>query len=194
VQVCPTGIDIRKGLQYECIACAACIDACNGVMDRMGYPRDLIRYSTQHAMEGHRTRILRPRILIYGTLLTLLCVGFFAALLARTPVELHSIRDRNALYREARPGFIENVYLLRVINKDESPHSYTIEVSGLPTIALETDPAVIDVAAGDVATVPARVLIEDGAVASGGHDIEFSLRANDVPDLATTETSRFISP
>jgi len=194
VQVCPTGIDIRKGLQYECIACAACIDACNGVMDRMGYAPGLIRYSTQHAMEGSRTHLLRPRILVYGTLLVLLCLGFLAALYARTPVELDIIRDRNALYRESRPGFIENVYLLRVINKDESPHAYTIEVAGLPTIALETDPPDIEVGAGDVATVAARVLIEDGAAASGGHDIDFSLRASDAPDLATTETSRFISP
>jgi len=194
VQVCPTGIDIRKGLQYECIACAACIDACDGVMEKMSYPPGLIRYSTQHAMEGHKTRVLRPRILIYGTLLALLCIGFLAALLARTPVELDIIRDRNALYRVSRPGYIENVYLLRVINKDERAHTYDISVAGLPTIALETDPAEIAVAGGDVATIAARVLIEDGAVASGGHDIEFSLSARDTAELATTESSRFISP
>jgi len=75
VQVCPTGIDIRKGLQYECIACAACIDACDGVMDKMQYPRGLIRYSTQHAIEGHTTRVLRPRVIVYATLLTVLCGG-----------------------------------------------------------------------------------------------------------------------
>jgi cytochrome c oxidase accessory protein FixG len=194
VQVCPTGIDIRKGLQYECIACAACIDACDSVMDRMSYPRGLIRYSTQHAMEGGTTRIFRPRILIYGTLLAALCIAFGAALLMRTPVELDIIRDRNALYREARPGFIENVYLLRVINKDESAHVYEITVDGLPTITLETDPAVIEVPGGAVATVAARVLIEDGAVPGGGHDVEFALVAADVPALATRETGRFISP
>ena len=194
VQVCPTGIDIRKGLQYECIACAACIDACNGIMDRMNYPRDLIRYSTQQAMEGKRTRILRPRILIYGAILTVLSAGFVAALATRVPVELDVIRDRNALYREARPGFVENVYLLRVINKDESPHTYEISVGGLPTISLETDPARVRVPGGEVATIAARVEIEDGAVASGGHDIEFRLVAADSPAIATAETGRFISP
>jgi cytochrome c oxidase accessory protein FixG len=194
VQVCPTGIDIRKGLQYECIACAACIDACDGVMDKMNYPRGLIRYSTQHAMEGDGTRIFRPRILVYGTLLAGLCVAFVVALLTRIPVELDIIRDRNALYRDSRPGYIENVYMLRVINKDERPHAYEITVAGLPTATLETDPAAIEVAAGEVATIAARVSIEDGAVASGGHDVEFSLQASDVPDLATTETNRFISP
>jgi len=194
VQACPTGIDIRKGLQYECIACAACIDACDSVMDKVGYPRGLIRYSTQRAMDGGKTHVLRPRIFIYGTLLGLLCIGFLVALFTRTPVELDIIRDRNALYRLSRPGYVENVYLLRVINKDELPHTYEIDVAGLPTIMLETDPAEITVPASEVATAAARVLIEDGAAASGGHDIEFSLRASDAPELATTETSRFISP
>lgn len=194
VQVCPTGIDIRKGLQYECIACAACVDACDSVMDRMNYPRGLIRYSTQHAMEGKGSRVIRPRILVYGALLSALCISFFVALFTRIPVELDVIRDRNALYREARPGFVENVYMLRVINKDDAAHIYEIEVDGLPTITLETDPELIEVAGGEVATIAARVEIEDGAVASGGHDIEFSLTAVDSPALATTETNRFISP
>ncbi|MDH3420688.1 MAG: cytochrome c oxidase accessory protein CcoG [Gammaproteobacteria bacterium] len=194
VQVCPTGIDIRKGLQYECIACAACIDACDSVMDKMNYPRGLIRYSTQHAMEGVATRVLRPRVLVYGTFLAALCAAFVFALFTRVPLELDIIRDRNALYRDARPGYIENVYMLRVINKDEQPHAYEITVAGLPTVTLETDPAVIEVAAGEIATIAARVSVEDGAVASGGHDVEFSLQASDVPDLATTETNRFISP
>jgi len=194
VQVCPTGIDIRKGLQYECIACAACIDACNSVMDRMNYPRNLIRYSTQHAMDGGKTKVLRPRIFVYGFLLTALCAGFFIALFARVPVELDVIRDRNALYREARPGYVENVYMLRVINKDDAPHTYEIGIEGLPTIGIETDPASIEVGAGEVATVAARVEIEDGVAASGGHDIEFSLAAIDEPELATNETSRFIAP
>jgi len=194
VQVCPTGIDIRKGLQYECIACAACIDACDGVMDRMNYPRGLIRYSTQHAMEGQHSRVLRPRMLVYGTLLAALCVSFGIALFMRTPIELDVIRDRNALYREGRPGFIENVYRLRVINKSDAAHVYEIGIDGLPTISLETEPERIEVPAGEVATITARVEIEDGAAASGGHDIEFSLTALESPGLATTQTSRFISP
>ena len=213
MQVCPTGIDIRKGLQYECIACAACVDACNSVMDRMQYPRGLIRYSTQHAMEGKGTHVIRPRMLVYGTLLSLLVVGFFVALFSRVPVELDVIRDRNALYREARPGYVENVYMLRVINKDDAAHVYTVDVSGLPTVTVETDPDRIEVGAGEVATVAARVeiedgvvagsdltimldtvIVEDGAVTSGGHDVEFSLKASDAPEVATTETGRFIAP
>src|SRR5438093_9415735 len=72
VQVCPTGIDIRKGLQYECIGCAACIDACDGVMDKVGKPRGLIRYATEHGLAAglttaqERKRVLRPRVLGYA--------------------------------------------------------------------------------------------------------------------------------
>jgi cytochrome c oxidase accessory protein FixG len=194
VQVCPTGIDIRKGLQYECIACAACIDACDSVMDKMNYPRGLVKYTTQQALDGKPTRVLRPRIIVYGTLLALLCGGFVAALMLRTPLELDVIRDRNALYRESRPGYIENVYTLRIINKDEAPHSYSLNVDGLPTLALETDPPVIDVAAGNVYTVAARVLVEDGAVPSGGHDISFTLSAQDGSALQRTERARFFTP
>jgi len=74
VQVCPTGIDIRNGLQYECIACGACIDGCNEVMDKLGYEHGLIRYTTQNAIDGKASRVVRPRIVVYGTLLALLGV------------------------------------------------------------------------------------------------------------------------
>jgi cytochrome c oxidase accessory protein FixG len=194
VQVCPTGIDIREGLQYECIACAACVDACNGVMDKMGYARGLIRYSTQNAMEGRRAHILRPRIIVYGVLLAVLVAGFGAALWLRTPIGLDVIRDRNALYRESRPGYIENVYTLKVLNKDTSAHLYRLEVQGLPTLELETEPAEITVPEGGILNVAARVLIEDGAAAPGGHDITFELEAEDDPALATRSAARFFTP
>jgi cytochrome c oxidase accessory protein FixG len=194
VQVCPTGIDIRNGLQYECIACAACIDACDGVMDKMRTPRGLIRYSTQHAMDGRATRIARPRMLVYAGILALLGAGFVTALLLRTPLELDVIRDRNALYREARPGYIENVYTLRIINKDDAAHEYTLSATGLPTLAIETDPALIEVGPHEILTVTARALVEDGVAGGGGHTIEFTLAANDDAALRTTESGRMFTP
>jgi cytochrome c oxidase accessory protein FixG len=194
VQVCPTGIDIRKGLQYECIACAACIDACDGVMDKMKSPRGLIRYATQHSIEGSKTHILRPRVIIYAALLGTLAVAFLAVLFLRTPLELDVIRDRNALYRESRPGIIENVYTLRIINKDAAPHTFDLTVAGLPTVQRELDVPSLDVPPQEIRTVAARVLIEDGAVQSGGHDVEFTLTATDDPRITTTERGRFFSP
>ena len=110
VQVCPTGIDIRKGLQYECIACAACIDACDDVMDKMGSPRGLIRYTTEHAMHGKTTHVLRPRMVVYAALLLVGTGTLLYSLITRTPLILDVIRDRNALYREVRGDWIENAY------------------------------------------------------------------------------------
>jgi polyferredoxin len=192
--IASTGIDIRKGLQYECIACAACIDACDGVMDKLRSPRGLIRYATQHSIEGGKTRTARPRILVYAAILATLCVAFVVALLARTPVELDVIRDRNALYRESRPGFVENVYTLRIINKSDAGRVFTLRAAGVPTLEIETDPAHIAVGAGEVATVAARALVEDGAAASGGHTIEFTATATDDSRVTTTERGRLFLP
>ncbi len=116
VQVCPTGIDIRKGLQYECIGCAACIDACDTVMDKMGTPRGLIRYSTQNAMEkgwGSSEmwgRVTRPRVLIYTGILVLVVGAFVTSLYSRPPFRVDIVRDRGALARVVDDGYIENVY------------------------------------------------------------------------------------
>src|SRR5690606_14889806 len=94
VQVCPTGIDIRKGLQYECIGCAACIDGCNQVMDKMGSARGLIRYSTENAVSGKytdtaiRRHVLRPRVLVYSALLGIIVIAFFGGLLLRSPLKV----------------------------------------------------------------------------------------------------------
>src|SRR5688572_1923078 len=97
VQVCPTGIDIRNGLQYECIACGACVDACDEVMDKMGFARGLIRYTTQNAIDGKRTRVLRPRIFVYGGLLLALLVVFAWGVGTRSDLIAEVLRDRNAL-------------------------------------------------------------------------------------------------
>ena len=110
VQVCPTGIDIRNGLQYECIACGACIDACDEVMDKVGYPKGLIRYSTQNAIDGKPTHVLRPRILVYGTILLALMLGWGWGVANRSPLIAEVLRDRNALYRETADGRRERVY------------------------------------------------------------------------------------
>jgi len=128
VQVCPTGIDIRRGLQYECIACGACIDACDSVMDKMGYPRGLVRYSTQNAIEGKPSRVLRPRMVIYAIILLALLGGFSWSLLNRVPLIVDVMRDRNALYRETGDGRVENAYTIKLVNKDAHDHVFEIAV------------------------------------------------------------------
>ena len=126
VQVCPTGIDIRNGLQYECIACGACIDGCNEVMDKLGYPHGLIRYSTQNAIDGKPTRVLRPRIVVYGLLLALLAAAWAGASLHRSPFIAEVLRDRNALYRVLGDGSVENAYTLKIVNKTDQAVQFAV--------------------------------------------------------------------
>ncbi len=137
VQVCPTGIDIRKGLQYACIGCAACIDACDAVMDKMKSPRGLIRYATQNAID-HRwsraemwRRIARPRILVYSLILVAIASAFVVSLALRAPFKADIVRDRGALARLVEGGAIENVYRVQLMNATEETQRFHIDVEGL---------------------------------------------------------------
>jgi cytochrome c oxidase accessory protein FixG len=193
VQACPTGIDIRKGLQYECIACAACIDACDEVMDKMGSPRGLVRYTTEHSLQGRQSRMIRPRMVVYASLL-LIGVGFLVySLLTRTPLILDVIRDRNALFREVHGDRIENAYSLKVINLDDHPHRYRLEVTGMNELAIVAPTQLIEAPPGSVSTVSARLEAPE-ALAAGIHRIALRLTAVDAPRIAVSEKTRFIGP
>jgi cytochrome c oxidase accessory protein FixG len=199
VQVCPTGIDIRNGLQYECIGCAACIDGCNQVMDKMGTPRGLIRYSTEHAMENKlgRTemfrRVFRPRSLIYIAILVGIVVAAGVSLALRVPLKLDVIRDRAAIAREVAGGEIENVYRLQIINTTEKPRRFEISVSGLHDIHL-AGPAEVEVGAASSLVEPlkARVHAEREHLTPGTYRIEFEVRALDDKRVKAEEKSVFI--
>ncbi|HEX4927354.1 MAG TPA: cytochrome c oxidase accessory protein CcoG [Burkholderiales bacterium] len=191
VQACPTGIDIREGLQYECIGCAACIDGCDQVMDKLGRPRGLIRYSTTHAMEGTPTRVLRPRVLVYGFILAAIAAAAAFSLYVRVPLKLDVIRDRAALSREVEGGLIENVYRLQVMNTVEEPRAFVLSVSGLPGIQLAEEPT-IGVGAATSRVVPVKVRVPMEAVKPGAHKIEFELRALGNEKVKVEEKSVFI--
>lgn len=192
VQACPTGIDIRKGLQLECIACAACIDACDHVMDQMSYPRGLIRYTTAAAMDGMRTRILRPRTAIYGALLLVLISGFAYAVAHRSVVEVDVLRDRNALYRTLNDGSIENVYTIRIVNKDTHAHDVRLHVEGLDQAVLDTDRPSFRLDGGEVLSIAARVRAP-AHIAVGSHDVRIVTRFAD-GTVRSREKARFIGP
>lgn len=192
VQACPTGIDIREGLQLECIACAACIDACDSVMDRMIYPRGLIRYTTQNALDQKPTRVLRPRMIIYGSLLLALSVGFGVAVANRSLVELDVLRDRNALYRPIGGGQIENVYTLRFINKDTRSHALLLKATGIDGLTIDSDRDLQLIGAGEVVSVPVRIRAPSASI-SGGRDIEI-VASSDDGEITARSQARFIAP
>ncbi len=197
VQVCPTGIDIRNGLQYECIGCAACIDACNYTMGKVGLPKGLIRYSTTNAMrEGldarqMRRRIFRPRVLVYGAILLALISALVAGLALRVPLKVDLIRDRGALAVETDDGRVENVYRMNVSNTTEARRAFTVSASGLPGLAVESETR-FEVGPAAVASIPLRLLADGEAVAPGSHKITVEVRAVDDPNVAVRETTTFL--
>ena len=130
VQVCPTGIDIRNGLQYECIGCAHCIDACDDVMHKVGYAPGLIRYTTHNALAGKPIRVLRPRVIGYAAALSAMAVAFTIALFGRNLVGIDVIRDRGELFHADRDA-IRNDYTLKVINKTQRPQTLVLSVAQL---------------------------------------------------------------
>lgn len=199
VQVCPTGIDIRNGLQYECIGCAACIDACDEVMDKMSYPRGLIRYTTENALEKHWGRkeilghVLRPRIIIYTVILIAITLGLIWGIANKPDLRVNVIRDRGVLAREVEGGLVENVYRLQVMNVTEQAHRYVVSVAGLDNIKLEGETEVeVTPATTKSFNVAVRVPPESGK--KGSHTIFFDVKAKENPSLAVHEKATFLMP
>jgi len=207
VQVCPTGIDIRKGLQYECIGCAACVDVCDGVMDKMQYPRGLIRYDTQNGMAQRLTRaqlvkrIFRPRVLVYAAILLLLVGALTTSIVMRSPFRVDVVRDRAALARLVDEGHIENVYRLQIMNATEQPQQYRLAVTGLPGVKLDGAGDPIEVGPAQARWVAAAVRVPPqtaDSAGAGAHPIEFEIErlgnGSDAPAVKAVEKSTFIVP
>ena len=194
VQVCPTGIDIRDGLQYECIACSACIDACDEIMDKMSYPRGLIRYTTENSATGRRQHIVRPRIMVYGAILLLLCGLLVAHISQRVALDLDVIRDRNTLYRETNEGLIENVYTLKILNMDSKSHRYNLWAEGIDGVKLVSDRPEIEVEAGTVYQMVVRLQADEFNLEARSVAVRFHLQAVDSNHLIAVEEARFVGP
>ncbi|MBH2020237.1 MAG: cytochrome c oxidase accessory protein CcoG [Burkholderiales bacterium] len=198
VQVCPTGIDIRKGLQYECISCAACIDVCDTVMDKMSYPRGLIRYSTQNAVAQGWGRaqllrkIFRPRVLVYSAILLAVTAALFTSLALRSPFRVDVDRDRASLARIVSGGKIENVYRLQVMNATENTQTYRITATGLPGLMLASE-GTISVDATESRWVPVTLQLPYEAATAGSHEIHFEVEAINSPGRVI-EKSIFLVP
>lgn len=204
VQVCPTGIDIRDGLQYECIACAACIDGCDEVMTRVGLPTGLIKYSTESQDQGNgkttRQTLLRPRVLVYAALLSVVFVSFIFALTQRSSFQVDVLRDRNALYRWSGDDLIENTYQIRVKNKSQRMQRYHVGIQGLEHASVvwakrESDGNSRSVLAGSVAEFTVVVTLPSSASYKRSQKIELTFEEILGDDLERiSEESRFWAP
>ena len=199
VQVCPTGIDIRKGLQYECIGCAACIDGCNQVMDKMGYPQGLIRYATENALQKHYTpaqtlkRVLRPRVLVYTAVLWAIIATAGVTLYERVPVKVDVIRDRITGSRDADDDKVENVYRLQIMNTSEKPRSFRISASGLQDMEIEGGSPAVEVGPASARMIPLRIKAARKHARNGANTIVFTIRdIDDESAIVVTEKASFI--
>ncbi len=198
VQVCPVGIDIRNGLQYECIGCAACIDACDDVMDKMSYPRGLIRYTTENALEGKYpekaipSRLKRPRVVLYSLVLLIIFTAAITSLALRKPFKVDIIRDRASLVRETDEGWLENTYIVKIINTTEQSQRFRITAEGLPGIRAKAEKPEIRVDATQTEAVTVHVEADPQYATKGSHPIRFAIQSINNPSLRVEEKSSFI--
>lgn len=193
VQVCPTGIDIRDGLQYQCIGCALCIDACDSVMRKMDYDTGLVRYTSERELEGGKTHFLRPRIIGYLLMLTLMVGVFSYSVFTRVPLELTVIRDRNNLYMETADGGVENSYRLHVVNMDMSPHKFILSISGIAGASIK-GATEYELAASENREITLRIQARKDVLTAPSTSFNFNLVAEDKPTIRTSTESRFMKP
>ncbi len=203
VQVCPMGIDIRDGLQMECIACGLCIDACNNIMDKIDLRRGLIRYDTINHMEAdikdgkEKFSFLRPRTVYYGAILSLVGLVLLISVIRRPSLELHVLHDRSPLFVQLSNGEIRNGYVVKILNKTNDHRNYKLDIAGLGNIKIEVKAAGnvssdnLYVIAGSIASF--HVYVSSLVKAGKSKDIVFTLTDKDDPNIKDEYNAKFIS-
>ena len=200
VQVCPTGIDIRDGLQYECIGCALCIDACDSIMTQMNYPKGLIRYASEKELKGETKQTkLNMRSIGYGLTLVAAMSAFLFALQQRPLVELDVLRDRGSLYQVSGMGMIENNYELKIINKQKVDDQFTIHLSGIEgelnvSGSVSAESGIVSVGPGEVRSIPLSVSVEPNKLLNSTEEISFEVRSKTNSSSTASSDSRFLGP
>jgi cytochrome c oxidase accessory protein FixG len=193
VNVCPTGIDIRNGLQLECIGCAACIDACDDIMEKIGRPKGLVRYDSFNGLAGRKRRILRPRVVAYTLLgaLGLIAISVAGYLRAK-PFTADFTRMRGASFY-ADNNAVRNHYQVRIHNKRNQAASFTLHLSGAPEgFALSGAGTAIAIPARGEITRPAIVVIP-AASYRGATDLSLEARI-DPGGVILRHKVRFLGP
>jgi len=167
------------------------------VMARMGYPSGLIRYTTENALRQKLSsrqivvRSLRPRVLIYTAILSVIVLAIGYALYSRVALKVDVIRDRASLSREVDGGWIENIYQLQIMNTQEVAHHFNIAARGVDGLQL-TEGKAVEIPGATARMVPVRLRIEKGRLPAGSHKIEFAIEASDDPTVFAHERSVFL--
>lgn len=203
VQVCPVGIDIRDGLQMECIACGLCVDACNNVMDKLELPRGLVRYDTTNHMEAkvkggdEKFKFIRIRTLYYGVLMGLVGGLMLYYLLTRAPLQLHVLHDRNPVFVQLSNGDIRNGYTIKILNKTHEARTYTLSVEGLDNARIDVksaghlDAKTIHVGPDTIGSY--RINLFASVKPAEARDIIFTLQDNNDPEIRAEYEGSFVT-
>jgi cytochrome c oxidase accessory protein FixG len=198
VQVCPTGIDIRKGLQYECIGCAACIDGCDQVMEKMGYPMGLIRYTTENVLKGKYAdksilaHVFRPRVWVYVLILLAIITAFLVTLANRVPLRVEVIRDRLTLSRSSEDGRLENLYTVQILNMEDKAHHFLVSATGADDIQVVADERNLRAGPQETINVPVRLLIDPINLKGPSTPVMIRVQSQDDPELVRETKSSFL--
>lgn len=193
VDVCPTGIDIRDGLQLECIGCAQCIDVCDEVMDKTDQPRGLIRYSSQEALDGQTTHVIRPRTVIYLTAITLLATLFITLLVNKSTFDVTLLRGLGKPFNLSASGDeVENILRIKILNRDNQPSTYRIEVLEPAEARISDGELVQSIEPGESVEQPVHIYTPRDVFRAGKAHLK--LRVVDPEDQAVEKNFSLLGP
>ncbi|MCB9552635.1 MAG: hypothetical protein H6705_12300 [Myxococcales bacterium] len=190
VVVCPTGIDIRKGVQMECINCMACIDACDSVMDKLGRPRGLVRFTSEKALATGEVRLVRPRVVAYGAVLIAIAIGLVTALSLREPVELAITRPPGEPFVVRPDGRLQNMVRLRISNKLDDAHTWHVAAADPGEGEVITPVSALRVEGNSVQAFPVLLVRPD----PGAQATPFRLRVTGEGGFSQTVEAVFLAP
>ncbi|MEM9019885.1 MAG: cytochrome c oxidase accessory protein CcoG [Planctomycetota bacterium] len=176
VTTCPTGIDIREGLQLECVGCAQCIDACNTIMEKVGRPKGLIRYTSQEALEGKGGGLMRARVFIYAALLAVVFGSFLFALTNRSMADVTPIREKGRPFVVLDTGEILNQMRIKIVNRDRVTHTYTVEVTEPDGVTLSMQGGPPTIRPGGTQTVSIDLAVPFDRFTTGRLDVYLVVR------------------
>ncbi|MCP4271915.1 MAG: hypothetical protein GY781_08105 [Gammaproteobacteria bacterium] len=157
----------------------------------MNYPKGLIEYTTENHKLGKAEHILRPKTLIYATMLLGLIIGLFYAINTRIPLEVDIIRDRSSLYTYTHEGLVENVYSIKMLNMSQQELTYTIDVTGIESIQY-LGKSKVKVKSGEVVTIPIRLVVDPIHLKESSTTIHFIAKAIEQPSIVAESESRFL--
>jgi len=193
VSTCPTGIDIRDGgLQMECIACTQCIDACDSIMDKIGKPRGLVRYTSQSELETGSRTFLRPRLVVYTAILSIMFGTLAFSLVGKSTADVTILRGLGAPFSVLPSGEVSNQIRIKIANRTDEERSYTFELVDAAHLTLVAPENPLTVGSGDSLMTGAFITTSPSSFTAG--ELEITLKISDGVDFEEVRPYRLLGP